>query len=211
MMKHRSVFNALHPTHIERERGWKPEPNPFLPKPPRPAHTFADKHIFIYANQLWYDIDATTSMLSRRNRSVFGTSLKEAPTAGIATSENDQERPLFYRWFDKYLKKAEGILKAYLMKPSGVTRDNALNEWEERDIWLRMPDYWDDTRYDSLAKAIHDYVVTGALLEYFMLTLSSKDPLTVDKSSQLTDAELDIISAANATKPGSVRKTLKPF
>lgn len=206
MMKHRPVFNALHPTHIERERGWKPEPNPFLPKPPRPAHTFADKHIFIYANQLWYDIDATTSMLARSRRKA-----NDPQGENIPTSENDQERPLFYRWFDKYLKKAEGILKAYLMKPSGVTRDNALNEWEERDIWLRMPDYWDDTRCDSLAKAIHDYVVTGALLEYFMLTLSSKDPLTVDKSSQLTDAELDIISAANATKPSSVRKPLKPF
>lgn len=206
MMKHRPVFNALHPTHIERERGWKPEPNPFLPKPPRLAHTFADKHIFIYANQLWYDIDATTSMLARSRRKA-----NDPQGENIPTSENDQERPLFYRWFDKYLKKAEGILKAYLMKPSGVTRDNALNEWEERDIWLRMPDYWDDTRYDSLAKAIHDYVVTGSLLEYFMLTLSSKDPLTVDKSSQLTDAELDIISAANATKPSSVRKPLKPF
>lgn len=205
-MKHRPTFNALHPTHLDRERGWKPEPNPFLPKPPRPAHSFKDKHIFIYANQLWYDIDATTSMLARSRRQI-----KDPQGETIPTSENDQERPLFYRWFDKYLKKAEGMLKAYLMKPSGVTRDNALKEWEEKDIWLRMPDYWDDTRYDSLAKAIHDYVVTGALLEYFMLTLSSKDPLTVDKSSQLTDAELDIISAANATKPGSVRKPLKPF
>ena len=129
----------------------------------------------------------------------------------IPTSENDQERPLFYRWFDKYLKKVEGILSAYVMKPRGVVRDNALKEWEEKKIWLRMPDSWDATRYDGLVQAIHNYISTGALYEYFMLTLTSKDPLTVDKAQQLEDEELDIIDAANATKSGSLIRSPKPF
>lgn len=199
-------FNALHPTHILRERGWKPEPNPFLPRPPRPATYFVDKHIFIYVNQLWYDIDATTNMLGRARR---GNQTNQEEI--IPTSENDQERPLFYRWFDKYLKKVEGTLSAYVMKPRGVVRDNALKEWEEKEIWLRMPDSWDATRYDGLVQAIHNYISTGALYEYFMLTLTSKDPLTVDKAQQLEDEELEIIDAANATKPGSLIRSPKPF
>ena len=198
-------FNSLHPMHFDRERGWEPVSNPFLPRPPRPAHRYFDKHIFIYANQLWYDIDATTSLVGR-NRRGNQTSQEEM----VPTSENDQERPMFYRWFDKYLQKAESVLSAYVMKPEGRVRDNALKEWEEKDIWLRMPDYWDDTRLDSLVSAIHD-IIAGALLEYFKLTLTSKDPLTVDKATDLEDAELEMIDCANATKAGAMIHTLKPF
>lgn len=199
-------FNALHPTHILREKGWKPEPNPFLPKPPRPAHVYFDKHIFIYSNQLWYDIDAATHMIGRVRQESDPNIANTVPT-----SENTQERPLFYRWFDKYLKKVEGLLSAYIMKPQGVVRDNALKEWDEKEIWLRMPDYWDDTRLDSLVTAIHDYISAGALLEYFKLTLTSKDPLTADKAQDLEDAELEMIDSANATKAGGMVRQLKPF
>ena len=199
-------FNSLHPTHFIREKGWKPEPNPFLPKSPRPAHIYFDKHIFIYSNQLWYDIDAATNMVGRARR---GNQTNQEDT--IPTSENMQERPLFYRWFDKYLKKVEGLLSAYIMKPKGMVRDNALKEWDEKEMWLRMPDYWDDARLDELTQAIHHYISTGALYEYFLLTLTSKDPLTVDKATQLEDDELEILDAANASKPGGMIHTLKPF
>lgn len=199
-------FNALHPAYFHRERGWKPEPNPFLPRSPHPAHGYFDKRIFIYANQLWYDIDATTNMLGKARR---GSETRQDET--IPTSENDRDRPIFYRWFDKYLQKAETILSAYIVKPEGKIRNNALKEWDEKEIWLRMPDYWDDSRLDSLVKAIHDYISTGALLEYFKLTLTSKDPLTVDKATDLEDAELEITDCINATKPGGMVRQLKPF
>lgn len=199
-------FNALHPTHFERERGWRPESNPFQSRPPRPAHRFFDKHIFIYADQLWYDIDAVTNLIGK-NRRGNQTNQEEM----VPTSENDQERPMFYRWFDKYLQKAETALSAYVMKPQGRVRDNALKEWREKEIWLRMPDYWDDTRLDSLVSSIHDYISTGALLEYFKLTLTSKDPITVDKASDLEAAELEMLDCANATKAGAMIHTLKPF
>lgn len=199
-------FNPLHPTHFIREQGWKPEPNPFAPRPPRPAHRFSDKHIFIYAAQLWYDIDAQTSILSRSRRS-----MKDENGEQIATSENTKERPLFYRWFDMYLRNVESTLQAYVMKPKGRARGNELKEWDEQDIWLRMPDYWDDTRYEALAQAIHNYLVAGAMYEYLKLTLTSKDPLTADKKDEVDNAELAIIDAANATKAGAMIHTLKPF
>lgn len=199
-------FNPLHPTHILREKGWKPMPNPFLPKPPRPAHRYSDKRIFVYAEQLWYDIDATTNMVGKARR---GNQTNQEEY--IPTSENDHERPLFYRWFDKYLSKVESLLTAYVMKTEGRVRDNSLKEWDEKELWLRMPDYWDAARYDSLVKAIHDYIVTGALYEYFLLTLTSKDPITIDKASQLDEQELEVIDAANATIPGAMARQLKPF
>ncbi len=205
-MRHDDEFNALHPTHFIRNMGWKKEPNPFLPSPPRPAHKYLDKHIFIYSDQLWYDVDAVTSIVGRSRR---GNQTNQEEY--IPTSENDQERPMFYRWFDKYLREAESLLSAYIIKPTGVARDNSLKEWHEKEIWLRMPDYWDDTRYDSLVKSIHDYISTGTILEYFKLTLTSKDPVTIDKAQDLTDAELAIIDCANATKVGMMVHTLKPF
>ncbi len=199
-------FNALHPMYKERERGWKAEPNPFVPKAPRPGHTYIDKHIFIYADQLWYDIDATTYLVGKARR---GNQTNQEEM--VPTSENNGERPLFYRWFDKYVQKAENLLSAYLMKPEGRVKDNTLREWSEKEIWLRMPDYWDDTRYDALTKAIHTYLAAGAMYEYFLLTLTSKDPLTIDKYNEVEDAEHDIIDAANATKAGGMIHTLKPF
>lgn len=199
-------FNALHPTHILREKGWRPEPNPFLPRKARPAHQYFDKRIFIYTNQLFYDFDTATSIIGKARRNI-----KDAQGEDIQTSENDQERPMIFRWFNKYLQKVESTLSAYVMKPEGRVRDNALKEWEEKEIWLRMPDYWDDSRYDSLVDAIHNYIVTGALLEYFKYTLTSKDPITVDKAAELTDVELEIIDCANATKAGAMVHTLKPF
>lgn len=199
-------FNALHPTHIVRERGWKPMPNPFLPKPRGRAYGYVDKHIFIYASQLWYDVDSTTNIVGKSRR---GTQTGQDEI--VPTSENDQERPIFYRWFDKYIKKVEKIVSAYVMKEEGKVRDNSLKEWDEQEIWLRMPTYWDATRYESLVQAIHTYISTGALYEYFKLTLTSKDPLTQDESDQLEDAELDIIDAANATKAGALQGHYKPF
>lgn len=199
-------FNALHPEQFVKEHGWEDTPNPFAPKRPIPAHTYFDKHIFIYANQLWYDIDATTNMVGRARRND-----QTAQEDVVPTSENDEERPLFYRWFDKYFAKVETILTAYVMKPTGNVRDNAIKQWEEKELWLRMPDSWDETRYDALVQAIHDYISSGALYEYFSIMLTSKDPLTVDKYGQVEEAEQSIIDLANTVKPGSLPHMQKPF
>lgn len=199
-------FNALHPTHSDRERGWYPAPNPFAPRKAVPGRTFIDKHIFIYSDQLFYLVDATTNLLSKARRNVQGSDSET-----LSTSENDGERPLFLHWFDKYLKNVETILTAYVMKPKKLTRDNVLKEWREKELWLKMPDYWDDTCFDGLVQAINRYISDGALLEYFKIRLSSKDPLTVDKTTDLADDELEIISLANMVKPGTIHKIPKPF
>ena len=51
----------------------------------------------------------------------------------------------------------------------------------------------------------------GALYEYFLLILTSKDPLTVSKQEEMNDEELEILDAASASKAGMLVHPLKPF
>lgn len=200
----KKINNLLHPFVSERERGWRPMENPYAPKPPKPVRRNTTKHIFIQADQLFYDVDAVTGLIDRASRKIQGST-------EVATSESDTYRPMFYRWFDKYIAKAEECMSAFVLKSEGVNRLNALKEWKEREITLLMPDYWDATVYDSLVQAIHQYVVSGALYEYLSITLSSKDPRTIDKREQI-DEYYDLMRSLTCRViPGSVHRPLKPF
>lgn len=202
-MMNNDDFNLLHPSLANRAKGWKPVCALDGSKT-RPVTSYSEKHIFILADQLFYDIDAVTGIVDKVTRGAEG-----APQ--ITISESDTYRPMFYRWFDQYIAKVESILKAFVAKPARVANINGLREWDERELTLLMPDYWDATAYDSLVSAIHRYVTTGALYEYFALTLTSRDPRTLDKAQQLDDIYDDICASAFAVKPGSVHRTLNPF
>ena len=197
-------FSELHPFVAPRQRGWIPVANPFEPQPPRRAYGHSIKHIYIQADQLLFDVDAVTSLIDKATRKTQGET-------EVATSEADSHRPMFYRWFDQYIAAVERILSAYVAKPEGVARMNGLKEWQEKEIMLVMPDYWDATVYDALVQAIHKYLVDGALFEYFSITLSSKDPRTVDRKQNLVDGETVIKELSSRVLPGTIRKHLNPF
>lgn len=187
-----------------RERGWHPVPNPLAPQPPHRAYGHTVKHIFLQADQLFYDVDAVTGLITRYSR-------QYPSDEGIITSDSDSYRPMFFRWFDKYIANAEHCLSAFVLKPEGVTRLNELKEWDEREISLLMPDYWDATVYDSLVQAIHQYVVDGALYEYLSITLSSRDSRTIDRKQSLEEGITNIRALSCRVIPGTVHKHLKPF
>ncbi len=197
-------FSELHPHMASRERGWRPVPNPLAPQPPHRAYGHTVKHIFLQADQLLYDVDAITGIINKAARTAHND-------AEVATSESDTYRPMFFRWLDKYIASVEHCLSAFVLKPEGVTRLNDLKEWDEREISLLMPDYWDATVYDSLVKAIHQYVVDGTLYEYMSLVLSSRDPRTVDRKQSLEDGITNIRALSCRVIPGTVHKHLKPF
>ncbi len=197
-------FSELHPHMASRERGWHPAPNPLAPQPPRRAYGHSVKHIFLQADQLLYDVDTITSIIDKAARTAHND-------AEVSTSESDTYRPMFFRWFDKYIANVEDCLSAFLLKPEGVTRLNDLKEWDEREISLLMPDYWDATVYGSLVKAIHQYVVDGTLFEYMSLTLTSRDSRTVDREKALEDGITNIRALSCRVIPGSVHKHPKPF
>lgn len=197
-------FSELHPFVAPRQRGWIPVANPLEPQPPRRAYGHSIKHIYIQADQLLFDVDSVTSLIDKATR-------KTQEETEVTTSEADSHRPMFYRWFDQYIASVERILSAYVAKPEGVARMNGLKEWQEKEIILVMPDYWDATVYDALVQAIHKYVVDGALFEYFSITLSSKDPRTVDRKQNLVDGETVIKELSSRVLPGTIRKHLNPF
>lgn len=197
-------FSELHPFVASRQRGWIPVANPLEPQPPRRAYGHSIKHIYIQADQLLFDVDSVTSLVDKATR-------KTQEETEVTTSEADSHRPLFYRWFDQYIASVERILSAYVAKPEGVAKMNELREWQEKEITLVMPDYWDATVYDALVKAIHKYVVDGALFEYFSNTLTSRDQRTIDRKENLVDGETVIKELSSRVLPGTVRKHMNPF
>lgn len=201
-MRHKE-FNPLHVMREGNNKGWRPAPDPFRPNKAVCAHNYEAKHVFILADQVFYDVDATTGMLARSRAG-------QIPET-FATQESDGYRPMFYRWLDKYVKKVEARVGAFLLTPAHITRTNELKQWAEKELILTMPDYWDDTVYEDLVSAIHRYLVDGVLYEYYTITLTSKDPVTVDKYQQLEDDYDDIKNYVCSTKPGSVAKIKKPF
>jgi hypothetical protein len=102
-------------------------------------------------------------------------------------------------------------MQAFVLEKFKITNMNSIKDNEEIDIELLMPEWWDDTAFDQLKDAVNDYIVNAILQEFFTLTLTSKDPVTVDKATLAADALADIRKHANASKPGSIRKPFKPF
>lgn len=164
-----------------------------------------ERHIFISRDQIFYDIDAQISIISGSRRKGDGT---EDDTLSNATTTYQQQ---FFRWIDKHIGIAKNKMQTFVLEEFKTTKMNSISQVEEVDITLLMPEWWDDTIFDQLVQAVHDYIVNAVLQEYFVLTLTSKDPVTVDKGL-LAAASLDEIKKlSNSAKPGRIRKNLEPF
>lgn len=172
----------------------------------RRSGNWSFKHVFISREQLLFDIDSITALVSRSRRSENGTQ-----DNNLATSETDGYRPILNRWINKYTDKAKARMAAYLWTPKKVATTDNLKDWKEQDITLRMPDWWDDTVYEMLVSAVHDYIVNGTLYEYFQITLTSQNPVTVDRMNLMDDAYNNIKAYVNTPKPGAVVKPIQPF
>ena len=144
-------------------------------------------------------------MVNNARRKDDGT---EDDTRANATTTYQQE---FYRWIDKYIGKAKGVMSAFVLEQLKTTKMNSISQKEEVDITLLVPEWYDDTVFDQLCDAVHDYVVNAALYEYFSLALSAKDPVTASKKEMMDDALGDVRKYVNASKPGRVRKPQNPF
>lgn len=164
-----------------------------------------DKHLFLDKANILYDIDAMTSLVSRSRRDANN------PDDNIATSESDRYRPLFDRWIEKYTQQMKARLRAFIKTPWRISSMNDLKTWKECEIILTFPPSWNDTVYENLVSAVHDYIVNGCLYEYFSLTLTSKDPVTVDCQQKMLDSYQAMKSYACAVIPGTVHKPLQPF
>lgn len=164
-----------------------------------------ERHIFISREQVFYDLDAQISMMNESRRKDDGT---EDDTTANATTKYQQQ---FYRWIDSYIGKAKSVMSAFVLEKSSTSKMNSISQKEEVDITLLFPEWYDDTVFEQLCSAVHEYVVNATLYEYFSLTLSAKDPVTLSKQDMMNDALNDVRKYVNASKPGTVRKPFKPF
>ena len=171
-----------------------------------------ERHIFISRDQIFYDLDAQISMMAKSRRKEDGT---EDDTFSNATTTYRQQ---FYRWIDKHIGIAKGVMSAFVLEKFKTSKMNSISQKEEVDITLLVPEWYDDTMFDQLVAAFHDYVVNATLYEYFSISLLvpsrygvAQDPATLVKQQQMTDALNDVRKYMQANKPGSIRKTQNPF
>lgn len=171
-----------------------------------------ERHIFIRRDQILYDIDAQISMMSKARRRDDGT---EDDTFSNATQTYQQQ---FYRWIDKHIGIAKNKMQSFVLEKFKTTKMDSISQAEEVDIELLMPEWWDDTIFDQLVAAVHDYVVNATLYEFFCISLVapsrygvSQDPATLVKQQQMNDGLEEIKKLANSAKPGRIRKPFKPF
>jgi hypothetical protein len=163
-----------------------------------------ERHIFISREQIFYDLDAQIGMMNESRRKDDGT---EDDTKANATTKYQQQ---FFRWIDNYIGKAKSVMSAFVLEKFKTTKMNSISQVEEVDIELLMPEWWDDTIFDQLCQAVHDYVVNATLAEYFTLRPDLND-LIVMKREAANDNLNDVKKLANSSKPGRIRKPLKPF
>jgi len=171
-----------------------------------------ERHIFIRRDQLLYDIDAQIAMMSKARRKDDGT--EDDAFSNATATFKDQ----FYRWIDKHIGIAKEKMSAFVLEQFRPTDMNNISQDDEVDITLLMPEWWDDTIFQQLTQAVHDYIVNATLFEYFSITLvvstrysTGPDPATNVKQQQMMDAMDKIKKLVNASKPGRIRKPFKPF
>ena len=200
-------YRPVRPSHPLPDENW-----PYSPKPISgndPQYTYKgpkfERHIFVRKDQVMSDINMQLDMISKSRRKPDGS---EDDTFTNATSQYEGQ---FMRWMDSHLGIIKGVLSAYLLEKFRVSKMNSISQVDEIDFELRMPEFWDDTVFDSLVQAVHNYLVNAVMHEYLVLSLTSKDPVTQDKQDQADNLLLDVKRYANAAKPGRVKKKLQPF
>lgn len=164
-----------------------------------------ERHIFIRRDQYICDIDSQLQIVAMARRS------KDGVEDDRMTSATTQFQPMFLRWIDTHIGQAKVKMQSFVLEKFKDTTMNSIVDNEEVDIELLMPDWWDGTVFEQLKNAVHDYIVNAVLHEYFMLTLTSKDPVTIDKLNCAKDNLSDIRKLSNSAKPGVIRKPFKPF
>lgn len=163
-----------------------------------------ERHIFVSRDQVMFDINSQLSMMADSRKRPDGS---EDDTLTNATTKFEQQ---FFRWIDKHIGIAKNKMQSFVLEKYKTTKMNSISQVEEVDITLLMPEWWDDTIFDQLVQAVHDYVVNGTMVDFLTLRPDMKEliPIKTEESNKNLN---DIKKLANASKPGRIRKHLSPF
>lgn len=169
---------------------------------PRPR---IEKHIYLYREQLLFDVTSQVSVVARVRRNGDG-SADDSLIQAV-----DSNTGMLNRWIDKYINLAKGRMSAFILEPYRRTKSDVLKTDDEIDIELQMPWSWDDTLFQPLTQAVHDYVVNGVMYELFSLLLPPKEHVVNVKQIDMEQSYDDIKRCVCAVKPGILRKPMQPF
>lgn len=164
-----------------------------------------ERHIYIRSDQVFVDIDSQLLIVAKSRRKPDGT--EDDAIADASTTF----RAMFLRWIDTYIGKAKTIMATIVLEKYRDMAMNTIKDRDEVDIALLVPEWYDDTTFKQLCDAVHNYVVNGVLREYFLLSLTSKDPVSADKNTLMLEGEAEIRKLTNFSKPGTIHKSQNPF
>lgn len=152
-----------------------------------------------------HDIESQIQMIAAMRRKPDGTE------DDVMTQATEKFSSMFYRWIDTHIGLAKAKMAAFVLEDFRTSGMNSIKDVDEVDITLLFPEWYDDTTFPQLVNAVHNYIANAVLFEYFTLSLTSKDPVTVDKNTLMADELAKIKTLSNASKPGRIRKVQKPF
>lgn len=161
--------------------------------------------LFIRKDSLLADIEDQIQIVAETRTDEHGRPL------GSLNNASTRFAVQFNRWIDKYLDLAKSRMAAYLVESMRKASTNITRQWDEVELHLSFPPTWNETTFEQLGEAVHGYIVNSVLKEFFILTLTSKDPLTQDKFTLAEDCYAQIKHCCVTSKPGTQRKTLHPF
>ncbi len=165
-----------------------------------------ERHIYIRRDQIIYDINAQLTMMAQMRRNADGTEDDNL------TSATERYAAMFNRWIDTHIGIAKGVMSAFVLERFIDVDVNAIHEdIDENDIELLVPEWYDDTVFMQLTDAVHEYITNAVLHDFLVVTLTSRDPVTVDKAAQAADSLSRVRKYVNSAKPGRLHKPYKPF
>lgn len=164
-----------------------------------------EKVLFLRKDQILGDIDAQIEIVTATHTKDDGTPLP------VFENAMEKHKHSLNGWINKYLDIAKQRMAAYIVVPEQKATFNAQRDWEEKEIHLSFPWYWDETTFDALSRAVADFIVNSVLFEFFSLTITSKDPITIDKQGFAEEASANIKHYCVASIPGTMKKKLHPY
>ena len=160
---------------------------------PRQRKQFIE--VIILKTEILHDIEADVHRVERMRK------LEETPIIQSDADYYDISRDI-----DMALGEVIRRCVAYLLLPSPYTHrisTDHVNEWEEKSIFLGLPNNWPLHDIDPLRNAIHEYIVKAVELE--LLTISMPDDKYLPKLEQKKmDLYDDINVIINARLNGSL-------
>lgn len=200
-------YHPIHFSHPQPDDNWPYHNRPRNGNDPQYGYKGAkfERHIFIRRDQIFFDIDVQLSILADARINPDGT---KNDTLANATSKYQQ---MFYRWIDTHIGETKTTMSAFVLEQFKETSMNSIKDREEVDITLLFPEWYDDTTFQQLTNAVHNYVVAATLFDFLSMFLTSKDPVTIDKLQLKTEALSEVKKLVNASKPGRISKIQKPF